>query len=221
MSKDKEAIMMWTHAGVGIAVDVCLFGLPMWIVRNKMMNAAKAARICLIFLVGIFATITGIVRLSIMARTNFAVDTTYKMATIAFWTDLEGHVGLWCACFPALQPIIRLISFKCGFRSKLDSTRQYGAGVSSGKRNVSAVQSGNRSAARATSAFYNRSKNGYLRNGSGSDGVYDSVSDAASQTGIITEAHASAHLELSDFNDGMPKYSIQRKTEVTIKVDQH
>jgi hypothetical protein len=209
--------MMWTHAGVGIAVDVCLFALPIWIVRNKMINAAKAARISLIFCVGIFATVTGIVRLSIMTRTDFAIDTTYKMATVAFWTDLEGHVGLWCACFPTLQPLVRLVSFKCGFRSKLESTAKYG-GNPSGK-NLSYGKSENRAAARPGSAFYNRSKNGYLRNGSGSDGIYDINSDSNSQRGIVAEAHASTHLEMFHLDDSLPKNTIQRKTEVRIQVD--
>lgn len=75
MSKDDEAIMMWTHAAAGIAVDVALFSLPIWIVQKKMIFSAKMVRVILIFCVGLFAAITGIVRLAIMVQTNFAENT--------------------------------------------------------------------------------------------------------------------------------------------------
>lgn len=75
MSKDDEAIMMWAHASAGIATDVALIALPIWVIHSKMMFSAKMIRVMLIFCVGIFAAVTGIVRLAIMVRTNFAEDT--------------------------------------------------------------------------------------------------------------------------------------------------
>lgn len=44
------------------------------------------------------------------------------MAKLSLWADLEGHVGLWVACFPSLQPLIRLAAKKVGLSSKGLST---------------------------------------------------------------------------------------------------
>lgn len=66
--------MMWTHASIGIAVDFALLALPIWVVHSKMIWSAKTIRVILIFCIGLFAVITGIVRLSIMVNTNFAID---------------------------------------------------------------------------------------------------------------------------------------------------
>jgi hypothetical protein len=67
--------MMWTHAAIGIAVDIALLVLPIWVVHSQMMSGAKMMRVILIFCIGIFACITGIVRMALMVGTNFAVDT--------------------------------------------------------------------------------------------------------------------------------------------------
>ena len=41
------------------------------------------------------------------------------MAKLSIWADLEGHVGLWVACFPSLQPLIRLAAKRLGITSKI------------------------------------------------------------------------------------------------------
>ncbi|KAF3014696.1 hypothetical protein E8E14_005691 [Neopestalotiopsis sp. 37M] len=207
LSKRSEIYMMWAHSSSGIVIDVALFCLPIWVVRSNMMSTAKAVRVALIFCVGIFAVITGIIRLSIIVRLDFSVDTTYKMATVGFWTDLECHVGLWCACFPALQPLVRQISYVCGFRSKLYSSNKYEA-----RQDTS---SGHPVSGRRSSAFRNRSMNRYTRHGSGVDEISDCQSDSNSQAGIFSTPQNDMSLEMEDM-DELKRNTVRSEKEVKI-----
>lgn len=67
--------MMWVHGAIGITIDVAIIALPVWLVRLMMILWRDALRIIPIFCVGIFFIIAGVVRLSLMLRTNFAIDT--------------------------------------------------------------------------------------------------------------------------------------------------
>lgn len=57
-----------------------------------------------------------------MVNTELGVNTTMKLIQVSIWTDLEVHVGLWVSCFPALQPLLRLIARQLGFNSSKKST---------------------------------------------------------------------------------------------------
>ncbi|OCK85064.1 hypothetical protein K432DRAFT_260401, partial [Lepidopterella palustris CBS 459.81] len=122
LAPSREAILFYSHASFGIAFDCMLIGLPIWVLYSKMLFNARTLKVMLVFAVGTFSAITGIIRLSTIININMAINTTFNITFASVWTDLEGHTGLWVACFPALQPILRIISYKLGLRSKLRST---------------------------------------------------------------------------------------------------
>ncbi|KAL2208497.1 hypothetical protein CC79DRAFT_1366705 [Sarocladium strictum] len=121
MSEDTTDIMMNIHSALGIVIDISLVALPIWVIHTKMMFSGRKFRVILIFAVGIFVIITGLVRFILIRITPFNVDATYSMSTIGLWTDLEGHVGLWCGCFPAFQPILRAVFSSLGLSRLVSS----------------------------------------------------------------------------------------------------
>ncbi|KAM6523077.1 hypothetical protein FSOLCH5_003696 [Fusarium solani] len=192
VSHEREAHLMWAHAIVGIFIDAALFGLPIWVIRNKMTFGSKAVKVILVFCVGLFAIIMGILRLGFMVTTDFAVDTTYKMARVAPWVVLETHVGLWCGSFPALQPLLRLVSYRLGLRSQLDST--------------------NKPTTRGTATGTRPGAGGYVKQHSAND----PESDGASARVIVSGGGDSTteFIELGDVDKG-----IRLTTDVTVKVE--
>lgn len=68
--------MVWAHSIVGVFTDMALFILPIWIIcRNLIRVTVHTAKVFLVFAVGLFAIITGILRFAITVTANFEVNT--------------------------------------------------------------------------------------------------------------------------------------------------
>lgn len=223
-----DEIMMMTHAGIGIAVDIALLVLPIYIIYTKMMWSKRAVQVILVMSVGVFVVVVSIVRLIMMERANWVADPTHEMYPVGVWTNLEPHVGLWCCCFPALQPIIRVVSYKLGLRSKLlsggggTSDKYYASGTGGGGRKRTGTKSGTHHGGTMKSRTGGggvglTSKNGYLKNGSGVDADMDgdSTTDGDSQRAIVIshDKEAAMGMEMGDMN----RTGIRKQTEVTIQ----
>jgi hypothetical protein len=66
--------MMVAHAVIGIIMDVVLMVLPIWMIWKNMIFTKKAIQVVLIFSVGIFVILTGIIRLWYIKTLVFAID---------------------------------------------------------------------------------------------------------------------------------------------------
>lgn len=45
----------------------------------------------------------------VMVTVDLTTNTTYTFGKLSIWGDLQTHVGLWVACFPSLQPLLRRV----------------------------------------------------------------------------------------------------------------
>ncbi|KAI1868287.1 hypothetical protein JX265_007110 [Neoarthrinium moseri] len=199
VSPQQENSMMVGHQAVGIMIDFALLALPIWVVHTKMLFSQRKIQVILVFSVGVFVLVTGIIRIVMLKTLLFLEDLTFNMSTIGPWTDLEGHVGLWCASFPALQPILRIVAYKIGLRSALYSYDKDPKSGNTGNGTSSVKWAGP-----------SRSNNGYVRKGSGID------ADDGSEKGIISSNEGG--IELGNLNS-MDR-AIHRKVEVDVSVEE-
>lgn len=74
MSGDAVNTMMTAHAILGLLIDAFLVGLPVWVIHTKMIFSQRKFGVLLIFSVGIFVIITGLVRIILIRITPFNDD---------------------------------------------------------------------------------------------------------------------------------------------------
>ncbi|KAL6408587.1 hypothetical protein AUP68_07529 [Ilyonectria robusta] len=118
------------------------------------------------------------------------------MIRISSWGTLEGHVGLWCGCFPALQPLLRLISYKLGFRSRLENSNKTAPFTDNGRQSRSDWPGASR----------------YIRQASAIDRERD---DESGRVTVSAVDSTTEFVMLEDMGQGIRKY-----TDVVVQVEE-
>jgi len=62
MDPAKVNAVLTAHSVLGIIIDASLMALPVWVVYTTMLSSRKSVQVALVFSVGVFVVITGIVR---------------------------------------------------------------------------------------------------------------------------------------------------------------
>lgn len=74
VAPQQENAMMAGHQSIGLIIDVALLALPIWIIYDKMLFSKRAMQVILIFSIGIFVVVAGIIRLYMIKTLLFLAD---------------------------------------------------------------------------------------------------------------------------------------------------
>ncbi|KAH6881178.1 hypothetical protein B0T10DRAFT_141651 [Thelonectria olida] len=96
----------WSNAGISIALDVWIIGLPISQIASLTWPWSRKAEAFLMFGIGLFITIVSIIRLRYLVFYQRTVNPTWDLVPLTNWSLVEVDVGVICACMPALRILI-------------------------------------------------------------------------------------------------------------------
>ncbi|KAL4810250.1 hypothetical protein BDV18DRAFT_166678 [Aspergillus unguis] len=99
----------WAAAVVNIVLDVTVILLPLrelWVLN---LSLRKKLFVMCMFSLGIFVTIVSIIRLESLIVFANTTNLTWDYVSVGYWSTIELHVGVICACLPAMRALCRQI----------------------------------------------------------------------------------------------------------------
>ncbi|TWU76114.1 hypothetical protein ED733_007839 [Metarhizium rileyi] len=103
---DIDAIV-WSNAGIGIAIDLWMLAIPLWQLKGLKMHWKKKVSVSAMFLLGTFVTVVSILRLrSIVKFGANSTNPTWDFFEVSLWSCIEINVGIWCACLPSFRLLV-------------------------------------------------------------------------------------------------------------------
>ncbi|EEH33714.2 hypothetical protein PAAG_04763 [Paracoccidioides lutzii Pb01] len=99
----------WTSAGFNIVLDFVTLALPLRELSQLELWRKKKIHICLMFSVGSFVTIVSILRLQTLLKFAKSHNFTWDYVEMGYWSTIEIHVGIICACMPAMRSFFRRV----------------------------------------------------------------------------------------------------------------
>ncbi|KAI2465136.1 integral membrane protein [Annulohypoxylon bovei var. microspora] len=89
----------YANAGFSIATDIAILVLPMQPIYRSNLPTKQKWALIIVFALGIFVTITSILRMQTLDFSSTSSDPTYDVAS-STWTVIEENVAIICACLP-------------------------------------------------------------------------------------------------------------------------
>ncbi|KAK2016002.1 CFEM domain-containing protein [Colletotrichum eremochloae] len=120
----------WMSAICNIVIDIIILVLPLKKLSELQMQLKKKLMIMFMFSLGIFVTIVSVVRLRSLIVFANSQNITWDYTEAAFWSTIELHVGIICACLPSLRSLFMALGVKV-----LGSTNGNSQGNSNGYSN--------------------------------------------------------------------------------------
>ncbi|KAF2091595.1 hypothetical protein K490DRAFT_31609, partial [Saccharata proteae CBS 121410] len=99
-------LQSWLSAALNIPLDLLVCVLPLRNLSQMNMSLKKKIGVMLMFSLGIFVTIVSIVRLQSLIQFANSENITWDYVPAAYWSTIEVHVGIICACMPAHRVLI-------------------------------------------------------------------------------------------------------------------
>ncbi|KAI1849609.1 hypothetical protein JX265_007948 [Neoarthrinium moseri] len=128
----------WMSAICNIVIDIIIIILPLKNLYALQIKLKKKIMIMFMFSLGIFVTIVSVIRLRSLIVFANTQNPTWDYSEAAWWSTVELHVGIVCACLPSLRSLFINLGVRV-LGSSNDKSRSYATGGS----NLASARRGN------------------------------------------------------------------------------
>jgi hypothetical protein len=94
----------YANSGFDIVTNVILLALPFQPIHASFLPGGQKIALILVFALGMFTTVTSILRMQTYDRTG-SLDPTFTVDP-AIWTIIEANLAIICACVPVFRPLL-------------------------------------------------------------------------------------------------------------------
>ncbi|CZR54682.1 related to integral membrane protein PTH11 [Phialocephala subalpina] len=105
-------LQSWLSAIFNIVLDIMTISLPLPKLYRLHMSWKKKGMLMLMFSLGFFVTLVSILRLQSLIEFATSQNFTWDYVPAAYWSTIEMHVGIVCACLPAHRFLLGTIRSK-------------------------------------------------------------------------------------------------------------
>ncbi|KAF7597426.1 hypothetical protein BBP40_003673 [Aspergillus hancockii] len=96
----------WASAIFNMVLDLIVMLMPLRELYNLQLSLRKKAFVMTMFSLGIFVTLVSILRLESLIHFANTNNLTWDYVEVGYWSTIEVHVGIICACLPAIRSLL-------------------------------------------------------------------------------------------------------------------